>query len=140
MVVALLDSLDKDITLKRLLVFAMVADAGSVNTVAKALREEASAVRQNLTKLREVYGGRPLCQEARDSDGKLALTELGRELLPIAKQSVHLWSAARKLGGGAIVLEFLPQHTYFVSPITKDLSDTVKIKRQPLGEHDRDRS
>lgn len=68
------------------------------------------------------------------------VTEFGRKVLPKAQQAVHKWAEITRIGSATVVVEFLPQHAYFVSPVAAHLRDHMEIKLAPLSEHDRDRS
>lgn len=68
------------------------------------------------------------------------VTEFGRKVLPKAQQAVHKWAEITRIGSATVVVEFLPQHAYFVSPVAAHLRDHMEIKLAPLSEHDRDLS
>lgn len=53
---------------------------------------------------------------------------------------MHQWAQITRIGSTTVVVEFLPQHAYFVSPVAAQLRDRMEIKLAPLSEHDRDRS
>ncbi|MFE2964422.1 LysR substrate-binding domain-containing protein [Streptomyces sp. NPDC059340] len=130
--------LDPRVTLQRLHAFALTAEKCSLKDAGDAMGMTASAIRQHLATLDDVYG-RPLLQKG--ERGSWEVTEFGKKVLPKAQQAVHKWAEITRIGSDTVVVEFLPQHAYFVSPVTAALvSDHMEIKLAPLSEHDRDRS
>ncbi|WP_405974851.1 LysR family transcriptional regulator [Streptomyces sp. NBC_00988] len=130
-------NLDPRVTLQRLHAFVLTAEKRSPKEAADAMKMTASAIRQHLSTLDDVYG-RPLLQKA--EGGSWEVTEFGRKVLPAAQRAVHQWAQITRIGSTTVVVEFLPQHAYFVSPVAAQLRDRMEIKLAPLSEHDRDRS
>jgi DNA-binding transcriptional LysR family regulator len=129
--------LDPRVTLQRLHAFVVTAEKQSPQHAAKAMGMIASAIRQHLATLDEVYG-RPLLTKG--EGGVYEVTEFGKQVLPAAQRAVHQWAQITRIGSTTVVVEFLPQHSYFVSPVAAQVRDHIEIKLAPLSEHDRDRS
>ncbi|MEV0908235.1 LysR family transcriptional regulator [Streptomyces hokutonensis] len=129
--------LDPRVTLQRLHAFVLTAEKRSPKEAADAMKMTASAIRQHLATLDDVYG-RPLLQKG--EGGSWEATEFGKKVLPAAQRAVHQWAQITRIGSTTVVVEFLPQHAYFVSPVAAHLRDHMEIKLAPLSEHDRDRS
>lgn len=126
------------ITLKRLLNFITIVEEGAFTEAARAVEDQLgegsrSSLTQNLNKLTEAFD-RPLLVER---DGRKVPTELGEELLEYARQMVDLWKGSVRLGSSTVVLAFLPQHAFFVSPAILSLRDKFTIHNRVLGEQDR---
>lgn len=56
-----------------------------------------------------------------------------------AQRAVRQWVQTMRIGSAAVAVEFLPQHTYFVSPVAARLRSCMGIKPAPLSRRDRDR-